>query len=91
MSSPTTNSDSPMQASFSLLVMSIASSASISMGLTPNPHSGETEKDLNLARFNIDLLTILQEKSKNNLTEDERHLLDGVVSDLQLRFLSTQK
>lgn len=76
-----------MQASFSILVMSIASSAAMSLGLAPNPQTNKVEKDRDMAKFNIDLLLILQEKTKKNLTDDEGKFLDSVVADLQSKFL----
>lgn len=76
-----------MQASFSILVMSIASSAAMSLGLAPNPQTNKIEKDKNMAKFNIDLLLILQEKTKKNLTDDECKFLDSIVADLQLKFI----
>jgi len=76
-----------MQASFSILVMSIASSAAMSLGLAPNPQTGKIEKDKEMAKFNIDLLLILQEKTKSNLSDDEGKFLDSVVADLQRKFL----
>jgi len=76
-----------MQASFSILVMSIASSAAMSLGLAPNPQTNKVEKDRDMAKFNIDLLLILQEKTKKNLTDDEGKFLDSVVADLQMKFL----
>lgn len=80
--------DQKMEASFSVLIMSIASSAVMSMGLAPNPQTGENSKDKNMARFNIDLLAILKEKTKGNLTEDEAKFLDHLISDLQMKFVS---
>ncbi|MEK6772798.1 MAG: DUF1844 domain-containing protein [Bdellovibrionota bacterium] len=76
-----------MQASFSILVMSIASSAAMSLGLAPNPQTNKVEKDRNMAKFNIDLLLILQDKTKKNLSDDEGKFLDSVVADLQMKFL----
>ena len=76
------------EASFSALLMSIASSAAISMGLAPDPHGGKTEVDRDMAKFNIDLLLVLKEKTKNNLNEDEKRFLDAVVADLQMKFVS---
>jgi hypothetical protein len=78
-----------LEASFSTLVLSIGSSAAIALGLSPNPSSGKLEKDMALARFNIDLLSMLQERTKNNLNEDEKKFLDFMVSDLQIRFVQT--
>lgn len=76
-----------IEASFSMLVMSIASSAAMSLGLTPHPETGQTEKDKPLARFNIDLLVMLQGKTKGNLNDDEKHFIDSVVTDLQMKFI----
>lgn len=72
---------------FSNLVMSIAATAVLKMGLDPN--SGE-EKNLELARYNIDLLDLLKEKTKNNLNKEEKELLDSCVSDLQIQFVNAQ-
>ena len=76
-----------MEASFSILTMSIASSAVMAMGMAPDPQSGQTSKDKNMARFNIDLLIMLQDKTKNNLTADEKHFLENLISDLQIKFV----
>ncbi len=76
----------PMDASFSIIVMSIASSAAMSMGLSPN-QDNKIEIDRSMARFNIDLLTLLKDKTKNNLTDEEKGLLDHIVQDLQSKFV----
>lgn len=75
------------QANFSVLLTSIASSAVISMGLAPNPQNNQTEKDKPLARFNIDLLMVLKDKTKGNLSADETQFLDALLSDLQMKFV----
>lgn len=77
-----------LEASFSMLIMSIASSAIMAMGLAPNPQTSETMKDKNMARFNIDLLLVLQEKTKGNLTAEESTFLDNLIKDLQMKFVS---
>lgn len=76
-----------MEASFSILAMSIASSAVMAMGLAPDPQGGKVNKDKNMARFNIDLLMMLQEKTKNNLTAEEQRFLESIISDLQVKFV----
>lgn len=78
-------------ASFSALTMSIASSAGMFLGLSPHPQTGKSEKDLTMAKFNIDLLVVLQEKTKNNLSQDEKRFLDALVSDLQMKFVQETK
>lgn len=72
---------------FSTLVLSLASSAVLAMGLEKNPHTGQIEKDLDVARFNIDMLSLLKEKTKGNLDADEQRFIDGVVGDLQMKFI----
>lgn len=77
-----------LEANFSVLVMSIASSAAMALGLAPHPETGETKKDKNMAKFNIDLLLMLKDKTTGNLSQDEIRLLENVLSDLQLKFVS---
>lgn len=79
-----------MEANISVLIMSIASSAAMSLGLTPHPQTQKNEKNIDMAKFNIDLLIILQEKTKNNLNPDEQKLLENIVSDLQIKFVQNK-
>lgn len=65
------NGEAKLEASFSMLIMSMASSALMAMGLTPDPQTGKAEQDKQMARFNIDLLLNLKEKTKNNLTGED--------------------
>ena len=88
MSTDPTLPNAPLDATFSALLMSIASSAAMSLGLAPQPHSQEVTKDKALARFNIDLLLVLKEKSIGNLTTDEQRLLEALLSDLQMKYIS---
>ena len=82
------SNDQTLPCSFSTLILSMASSAVLSMGLEKNPHTGKVEKDINVARFNIDMLALLKDKTKGNLTKEEQDFLDMVVSDLQMKFVS---
>ncbi len=75
-----------MQATFSVLTMSIASTALMAMGLAPN-QDNKTEVDKTMARFNIDMLVMLREKTKNRLNADEENLLNHIIQDLQHKFL----
>lgn len=79
-----------LEASFSTLVLSIGSSAAMALGLAPNPMSGKTEKDLNLARFNIDLLIMLRDKTKGNLSDEEQRFINSIISDLQMKYVSAK-
>lgn len=77
-----------MQADFSSLILSIGSAAMMSLGDAPHPQSGKIEKNKELAKFNIDLLIVLQNKTQNNLNPEEANLLTRLLNDLQLRYLN---
>jgi hypothetical protein len=79
---------SGLEANFSTLVLSIGSSAAMALGLAPNPATHKIEKDLHLARFNIDLLRMLKEKTKGNLAADEQKFIDSICTDLQMKFVA---
>jgi hypothetical protein len=74
-------------ASIAELIFSLATSASIYLGDMPNPASGKTAADLPHARHYIDLLIVLEEKTRGNLPPDEEQLLRGLIAQLQLRFV----
>jgi hypothetical protein len=75
------------EATFSILVTSIASSAAMSLGLAPNPNTGKAEPDRAMAKFNIDLLNILKEKTQNNLSAEEQQLINNLLQDLHLKYI----
>jgi hypothetical protein len=63
--------------------------ALIFLGAVPHPQTGETMEDPEFARYKIDLLTMIQEKTEGNLTEEESRLIEDVL--YQLRMLFVQK
>src|SRR5438093_12686540 len=74
---------------FNALVLSLGSSALIHLGEAPDPVNGKTqEPDLVLAQESIDLLAILQEKTRGNLSEEEALFLDTLLYDLRVRFVA---
>lgn len=75
---------------FSTFVLSIIGSAYVHLGDAPNPE-GSDERNLVLAHQDIDLLTLLQEKTKGNLTGDEERLLETALYDLRMRYLEVSK
>src|SRR4030095_12598403 len=77
--------------SFSDLVLSLAASAQIHLGVSPSPFTQQVEKDLPQAAQNIDLLGILSEKTQGNLTEEEGQLLEVILADLRMRFVKETK
>jgi len=76
---------------FSTLVMSFATSALIHMGLSPDPVSKKRVKNLALAGQNIEILGILKDKSKGNLSEEEKMLLENLLTEVRLRFVEASR
>ena len=54
----------------------------------PNPYTNKKEENLDAARHTIDILAMLQAKTRGNLTPDEDHLLDGVLYELRMKFMA---
>jgi hypothetical protein len=61
------------------------------LGEVPHPDTEKVERDLPLAKQNIDLLGLLEEKTKGNLTGDEERLLHQVLFDLRMRYVELTK
>lgn len=85
-----TDAQKNLEASFSTLVISIASSAIVNLGLEKNPQTGKFEKNIPLAQYSIDLLCVLREKTKGNLTEPEKNYLEAIIQDLQVKFVQSR-
>ena len=75
------------QLTFSAFVLGLASSALIHLGVHQNPETQTIAVDLVQARQSIDVLALLREKTKGNLSAEEEQLFSSVLSDLRLRFV----
>jgi hypothetical protein len=77
------------QLDFNALVLSLGSSVIVHLGEAPDPTTGEKrgKPDFTLAQQSIDLLAMLQEKTRGNLTDEERRFLDGMLYDLRMLFV----
>jgi len=73
-------------ASFEFLVISLRWQAEMQLGIY-GPPAGEQRQDLDGARHSIDLLAVLQEKTKGNLTWEEQRLLENSLTELRFRFV----
>ncbi|MDO9547624.1 MAG: DUF1844 domain-containing protein [Candidatus Marinimicrobia bacterium] len=69
------------------LLQSFASSAWIQLGKQENPLTGKIETNLKEARFTIDMLGMIEEKTRDNLTEKEQQILNAALSDLKMKFV----
>lgn len=76
---------------FSSFILSLATSALIHLGQEANPATGERSVELPAARQVIDLITLLEEKTKGNLTPDEENLLQQILFTLRLKFVEVEK
>lgn len=76
---------------FSTFVLSLSHSALVHLGDAPDPTGAPATVSLPLARQTIDLLGLLQEKTKGNLTGAEEHMMDQVVYELRMRFVEVSK
>ena len=72
---------------FSFLIMSYQTSALMQMGHLKDPHTQKIEKNLENAKLSIDILGMLQQKTKNNLTKDEADLLENILRELRLAYI----
>ena len=75
---------------FSTLVLSLATSAMVHMGLVPESDGGSTEKNLPLAHQTIDTLEMLQDKTRGNLSDDEAKLLQSVLYELRMSYVKAR-
>ena len=79
------------EVTFSSLVLMFGTTALVHLGVAPDPGSGQKTPDLTQAKQVIDLLAVLQEKTKGNLTPGESGLLDSLLFDLRMRYLEAAK
>ena len=79
---------SPQESShFYQLILMFETAALQQMGKLVNPLTGKIERDLEQAKFSIDVLGMLEEKTKGNLTEKEQRYLQGALSQLRLNYV----
>lgn len=76
--------------SFTILISSLSMQAMIAMGKLENPLTGKTEENLQQARFLIDTLGILKEKTRGNLTPEEENFLNDSLFHLRMNYVEAQ-
>ena len=76
-------------ADFEFLVSSIATQSFIALGLMPDPFTGQTEPDSELAKHHIDMLEMLEEKTQGNLTPDEAQMISSILHQLRVTYVSS--
>ncbi len=77
---------------FTAFVLSLATTAAVHFGDLPDPVSGQaSEPNLDGAEQMIDILALLDEKTRGNLTAEERQVLEQVLYELRLRFVEAKR
>jgi hypothetical protein len=84
----TKSDESAAPIDFYTFVLSLGSSAFVHLGDAPNPETGEPgTPNLTLAKQTIDILAMLAEKTKGNLTPEEERFMENLLTDLRFRFV----
>jgi len=72
---------------FSTFMASLSSSALVHLGQIEEPTTNKKEKNLPMAKHTIDIIAMLQEKTKNNLSKHEDVLIQTILTDLKIRYV----
>ena len=72
---------------FSTFIMSLNASALVHLGVIDDPLSGKRVKSLPLGKQTVDMLRMLQSKTRGNLAEEEDKLLQGILYDLKIAYV----
>ena len=76
---------------FSTFIISLSTQALMHLGEIANPLSGKNETDILVAKQMIDILAMLQEKTRNNLDTGEETLIEDVLFDLRMKYVEAVK
>ncbi len=87
-----TSSQTPLpEVTFSSFILSLSSSALFHFGELPDPVSKQKQKNIILAKQTIDILGILEQKTKGNLSKEEESLMENLLYDLRMRYIQETK
>ncbi len=74
-------------ATFETLLSTMVTQALFAMGAIPDPRTGQRTQHLDLARHHIDMLGVIEQKTKGNLTDDEEQTLAQTIYELRSRYI----
>ena len=86
-----TKGEEDREATFSLFISGLMMEALIALGEVDNPLTKKKELNQQHAKFIVDTLGCLREKTKNNLTKNEFEMLDSILYDLRMRYITKTK
>lgn len=76
---------------FATFVASLNASALLQLGAIEDPTTGQKDKNLPMAKQTIDILSMLQEKTAGNLSEEEENLLKNILYDLRIMYVKEKQ
>ena len=79
------------EVTFTAFMMSLNTSALLHLGIISDPQTNTKSKDLVLAKHAIDTLALLEEKTKGNLTDEEKEMLSNILFDLKMRYVQAKQ
>jgi len=86
------SSESPMpKVTFTTFILSLASSGLVQLGEVPDPETGAIGENILMAKHTIDILTMLQSKTKVCLDAEEAQLLEGLLYELRMKYVLKKK
>jgi len=88
---PPQQEQAPFQIDFATFVMSLSQSAFYQLGEVPDPITGQKETNLPAVHQTIDMLVMLKEKTKGNLTPEEAKLMEQMIYELQMKYVAKSK
>ena len=74
---------------FISFIFTLSTHAQIGLGLIPNPISKKVEVDLNLAKYQIDVIEMLYKKTKGNLSQDEEKFVGDILHNLKMAYVGS--
>lgn len=73
---------------FPSYILSYYTQGLVLLGEVPNPYTNNKEEDIEGARHTVDILSMLEEKTKGNLSKEEEQLLEGVLYELRMKYMA---
>ena len=73
---------------FPSYILSYYTQGLVLLGEVPNPYTNKKEEDVEAARHMIDILSMLEQKTKGNLSKEEEQLLESVLYELRMKFMA---
>lgn len=88
---PATAAEPPPEINFVTFVVSLSTQALMHLGEIPDPMTNQRERDLDAAQHIIDILGMLQDKTRGNLDHDEESLLRSILFDLRMKYVESAR